>query len=250
MRAKYILSIVAVGFLIFFLSIKSSGAGHLFTRQITVSSGEVKVFFNNKQVLTQMPFMVDEKGVALIPVRETFQALGGNVVWDKKNNALYIEGIGKPDADAVRAVQTSFTWLEEMVVIRNVGHFYQQPEKNYMVAAGAHSHGIAVELEENQVAEVVVRTNRKYKGIEGWLGVEDSSMNSSGAYVLSIYADKNIVYESSAIAPATYPMYITLGESNIFGAQTVKFQVKWVDSGSIGTSKELIAVLADFKFKQ
>lgn len=250
MRAKYILSAVAVGFLIIFLSIKSSGAGHFFTRQITVSSGEVKVFFNNKQVLTKMPFMVDEKGVALIPVRETFQALGGNVVWDKKNNALYIEGIGKPNTDAGRAVQTSFTWLEEMVVIRNVGHFYQQPEKNYMIAAGAHRHGISVKLEENQVAEVVVRTNGKYKGIEGWLGVEDSSMNSSGAYVLSIYADKNIVFESSAIAPATYPMYITLGESNISGAQTVKFQVKWVDSGSIGTSKEIIAVLADFKFKQ
>ncbi|MGI6065698.1 MAG: stalk domain-containing protein [Bacillota bacterium] len=229
-------------------SFSADGAGESLIKKIITFSQDIKLYIDNRQVSGEIPLALTEQGKVMVPAREVFQALGMNVVWDGKNQAIHAyskAGSVTPAKPSDR--KDEFSWLEDMTVIRNVGPFFRQQGQKFMLAAGGHQHGIAVALGENKEAEVTVRTDANYRGIEGWLGVEDETMNSSGAYVLTIYADGNKIYESKPVLPATYPHYVSSNWTGITSALTVKFNVKWIDSGCVGDYKGLTAVLADFK---
>ncbi len=195
------------------------------------------------------------------------------------------------------------------MVIRNVGPFFRQKEP-FSIAAGKHSRGLGVRL-TGGTAEVVIRTHGKYKAMEGWLGVDDETCNSSGAFFFSVFPDskevpsnieteggaekiierapteydfdynlvdtginqdqkdnadnkdanlnktkhpvnsnlyeKQPVFLSGPIYPASYPKYVSPTLTNISGALTVTIRITWV-GGSEGDYPDLTAVLADFKF--
>jgi len=233
------------------LGFRVDGAGGIVNKRINVSYHDIKLYVDGKQVEGEEPFVLTETGVTMIPARAAFEALGKTVFWDEKNQALYVESKPEenklPAGKAASASGEEFSWLEDLTVIRNVGSFFRQSKEKFMIAAGAHPHGVGVDLKENGEAEVVIRTNGRYQSIEGWLGVDDTTMNSSGGFILTIYADGNKIYESRPVLPAQYPSYVSPEWTGISGALTVKFQVKWVDSGFVGDYKDLTAVLADFK---
>lgn len=256
MSRKGFMIVIIFVMLIITYSIGAAGAGYFVQKKITVSCGNIKLFFNGVQVSDNLPVMVTNQGVAMIPARSVLNLLGNTVYWDKKNHTIQIESTTQETGKAKEPwtggkssfeTQYDYSWLENMTVIRNVGPFYRQSDQGLMVAAGAHSHGIAVKLKENAEAEVAVRTNGQYEGIEGWLGVEDESMNSSGNFILTIFADGQRIYESGNTSPGSYPRYIDPDQTAISGALTVKFHVKWVSGGTVGDYKELVVALADFK---
>lgn len=244
---------VLISSIIFFLffSITAYGAGSVINKKINVTYRNIKVFVDGKEIKSEEPFVLKDKGVTMIPVRAVSQALGKNVTWDEQKNIIYI-GTGQASVPASSTIPQKSSektvWIEDMTVIRNVGPFYQQKGKNFYIAAGPHEHGIAVQVEENGSAEVVLRLDDTYTGVKGWLGVGDETMNTSGAFELTILADNREVYHSQTVLPASYPIYVDhRNMSGISGARTLKFQIKWVPSGLVGDYKKVTATLADFK---
>ena len=81
------------------------------------------------------------------------------------------------------------------MVIRNVGPFFRQ-EEPFVIAAGKHKKGLGVRISdppEKRTGEIVIRTHGKYKAMEGWLGVDDETANSNGAFFFSVFTDTNEV---------------------------------------------------------
>ncbi|ATW24001.1 stalk domain-containing protein [Candidatus Formimonas warabiya] len=161
---------------------------------IPVTYRNIRIMAGGKIISGEEPFIMDRTGTVMVPVRTVSEALGKSVVWDPKKNTLTISagGVASTSAGVAQDKTASFSRLEDMMVLRNVGPFFRQTDKPFMIAAGAHSHGLGVRLTGGH-AEVVIRTNGKYKAIEGWLGVDDETKNSNGAFFFSIQTDNKEV---------------------------------------------------------
>lgn len=155
---------------------------------ISVAYRGIRIFAGGKIIQSEEPFIIEKKGIVMVPIRAISEAVGRAVVWDPKNNTVEI----RPASSALTQTKPSnFVWLEDMMVLRNVGPFFRQ-EEPFSIAAGNHNRGLGVRMTGGS-AEVVIRTHGKYKAIEGWLGVDDETRNSSGAFFFSIFTDNKEV---------------------------------------------------------
>ncbi|MEL7567497.1 MAG: stalk domain-containing protein [Dehalobacterium sp.] len=157
-----------------------------------VTYKEIQIYAGEKIIAGEEPFILTAKGIVMVPLRSIAEATGKSVVWDGKKNTVEITsgstGTGQPKSNN----SNDFVRLEDMMVIRNVGPFFRQNGKPFTIAAGTHNHGLGVRLREGS-AEIVIRTHGKYKAIEGWLGVDDETSNTSGAFFFSIFTDSKEV---------------------------------------------------------
>lgn len=156
-------------------------------KAITVTYRGIQIYAGGKIIGGEEPFVLDGKGIVMVPIRAVAEATGKSVVWDGSKNTIEISS-----GTAFIPKTNDFVWLEDMMVIRNVGPFFRQSGEPFTIAAGTHNNGLGVRLTGGS-AEIVVRTHGKYKAIEGWLGVDDETSNTNGAFFFSIFTDSKEV---------------------------------------------------------
>ena len=219
-------------------------------KNLKVLSQELKIFIDGKQLVTQVePVILADQGVTLVPLRALAEALGKTVAWDPATHSIYISdghisgGVPSPPP----AAPLRFDLVETLKVLRNVGPFYQQPKKPFFIAGRPFEHGIGVSLNQRTVAEMVLDLNGKYAWARGFLGVEDATRNSSGAFRLEVYAeDTRELYISHIIRPAQYPFQFTLPALD--GVRRITFRIVWEEGSKIGDNSAVLAALVDFRF--
>lgn len=230
------------------------------TQKIEAVFRGIAVYINGQPVVMPTePFIIAGKGVTMVPVRSIGEALGLPVVWDEEASAIYI-GTSPVQEEIPRNELTSrdrgiptAQRIEEMKVLRNVGPFYREKDRQFRIASRPFASGVAVEIndspEEEQQAEVVLELYSKYKSFEGYFGVEDETSNSRGGFVLTIYGDDRELFRSKVMKPSDYPFFLGQGDVDIRGVDRLKFHVQWKETG-IGDYGRVIATLANFKFYQ
>lgn len=72
-------------------SIAAAGAGYFVQKKINVSCGNIKLFFNGAKVSDNLPVIVTEQGVAMIPARSVLNLLGNTVYWDEESHLIRVE---------------------------------------------------------------------------------------------------------------------------------------------------------------
>lgn len=153
---------------------------------------QIQIYLGKTLIQGEEPFILDHKGLVMVPLRTIVEGLGKSVVWDRRNNRVYIGSIPSginitgDNLDDYGAATIKVP-LEEMTVLRNVGGFFRQ-EKPFTIATEKYNQGLGVRLDSG-VAEIVVRTHSKYKTFEGWLGVDDETNNTSGGFFFSVFTD-------------------------------------------------------------
>lgn len=183
------------------------------------------------------PFIVVEKGTAMVPLRTVAEALGRQVVWDGERNIIYIGDVPGGTSGKVP--------VENLRVLRRVGDFYH-PEKGLDIAGRHFGGGLVVEVDEQdgrRVAETVVDLNGKFRRLEGYYGVEDGSMNSRGGYVLRVLADEWEIFTSAPVWPSAYPAPLSL---DVAGVRRLTLRVEW-QAGQIGEYSRVLAGLANWQ---
>lgn len=214
-------------------------AGGFTARQVEALYGGIEVYVDGRQVDTGgvEPFLLADRGVLVVPVRPLGKALGKPVTWDENAARVYLgeAGPGKEPAPAVPPAR-----LEDVKVLRNVGEFYRQDAEYFYIASRPFAGGIAVELAKDGRAETVVEPGGKYKILEGYLGVEDETQDSSGAFYLTVYGDDGQLYRSPLVKPAAYPLLMRV---DVAGVKRLTLAVEWA-AGGTGEYDRLIAVLA------
>lgn len=205
--------------------------------------GGFQLLVNGKPLETKNPpFILEEKGVTMVPLRDLAEALGCDLQWDDTSRTILISNDGR------NTVYGPAVKIDAMRVIRNVGPFYRDRAGYYQIAGRRYSEGIAADLtKESPNAEFVLDLDGNYLTLEGCFGVDDETMNSLGFFILTILGDERVLYASSAIKPSTYANFIRAGDLDLAFVQRLTFRVKWEES-EIGEYEDLKMVLADFKF--
>ncbi|MCG0277598.1 MAG: NPCBM/NEW2 domain-containing protein [Thermanaeromonas sp.] len=136
-------------------------------------------------------------------------------------------------------------WLEGIRVLRNVGPFYYPADRAINIGGRRFEHGIVVDLEKGKPrAEAVLDLQAGYLKLKGFAGVEDSTRNSSGSFILRISGDERELFTSAPLKPGAYPQYI---EIDVAGVNRLIIQVEWKEAGP-GDYTDLKAALADMFF--
>lgn len=136
-------------------------------------------------------------------------------------------------------------WLEGIRVLRNVGPFYYPADRAITIGGRRFEHGIVVDLEKGKLkAEAVLDLQAGYLKLKGFAGVEDSTRNSSGSFILRISGDERELFTSAPLKPGAYPQYL---EIDVAGVNRLIIQVEWKEAGP-GDYTDLKAALADMFF--
>jgi len=218
--------------------------------------GPLRVVVNGRDWQPEVkPFLLQDRGTIMVPLRELATELGVPVRWDQATGTVYVGSAdaagGSPagaGSSAPAASGSTYVWLEELTVLRNIGPFYQQPRRNFMVAARPFNRGVAVELDGKEEAEVVVDLAGRYQSAEGYLGIEDATCNSRGGATVSFYADDRLVYTSPLLKPSQYPFFVSSRQlGGLAGVKRLRIQVRWQEVG-LGDYDRVVVVLARFRF--
>jgi len=102
-----------------------------------------------------------------------------------------------------------------------------------------------VELAKDGKAETVVDLAGKFSSLQGYIGVDDETRNSSGAFVLVVYGDDIERFRSPVMKPSDYPYFITV---NVKGVKRLTLAVQWQEGG-IGEYDRLVAALANMELR-
>ncbi|KKM10854.1 hypothetical protein SY88_11415 [Clostridiales bacterium PH28_bin88] len=243
-------------------------------KKLTVNYREIKIFSDGQAIFSPVePFILTDSGTVMVPLRVIAEALGRTVEWDPATSSVRIASTPKGSAPANPAIggtaespapavaplpaEPSYTLIENLRVLRNVGPFYRREKKPLRIAAREFDYGIAVEIkkqgqegqsesgEKKPDVEMVVELNGWYEWARGYFGVEDETRNSSGAYRLTILADDNrVLYVSHPVKPAQYPSYVELDTR---GVKRLSFRAEWLEGGT-GDYSQVIAAIGDFRF--
>ena len=209
-------------------------------------TGGIKLLVNGAQIETSVePFILYNEGVTMVSLRDLSEALGFTVIWDDVNNKISITGDTVPNTN-IGAGRIS-TKIEDLRVIRNVGPFYEKQVNNYHIAGRFFGSGIAVTMEADDKAELVLDLNRRYLTLEGYFGVDDSTMNSFGSYTLRILGDDRELFLSDLVRPSDYPRHISIGRIDLTYVNRLTIRIEWKEQ-EIGDYDQLTAVLANFNF--
>ena len=207
-------------------------------------TGGIKIFANGVQIETSAEPFIDE-GVAMVALRDIAKALGLIVAWEDSSNSIFI--VGNMASETNIQNTRPITKIEDLRVIRNVGPFYEKQINNYHIAGRFFDAGIAVTLEADDRAELVLDLNRGYLTLEGYFGVDDSTMNSFGGYTLRILGDDRELFFSGLVRPSDYPRYIPPGRIDLTYINRLVIRIDWEEQ-EIGDYEQLTAVLANFNF--
>jgi len=250
MRSKGIkmLGIIVMmsAFVCTFFSVGAYGAVKSSTKNIKASYRNIQIYINGKKLSNKVePFILTDQGVTMVPLRLISEALGQKVVWDDKLSSIYIGSIPVDKSAFSVENNTEPKLLEELPVLRNVGPFYEFKSRNIVIARRQFKDGIAVELENaTSVAEVVLELKGYYSYLEGYIGIDDETRNSSTGFILSIYGDGIEKAREGSILPSDYPRYVKV---DVKGVNRLTIRVEGQDC-EIGEYERAIAALADFKF--
>jgi hypothetical protein len=249
--------IFLTGFLL--LIIFSSGAmagGFITTKTITAVYNGLKIYVNDKPLQSEIePFIIENKGVTMVPIRAISEALGLNVYWDKATNSIFISNAEEAKPASNYYIPGYKYWdenkpavkIENVKVLRNVGPFYEKQGK-LMIAGRPFYSGIAVEVnEENKKAEVVLDLYKKFCTIEGYYGIEDETQNSSSECSINIYGDDVLLYQTGVLKPSMYPQLLPSGKIDLRNVNRLKIEVIWHGDKKAGDYQRIIAALANFK---
>lgn len=232
-------------FLIFTTFIFSSVAYGVnsFTKNIKVTYRNINIYSYGQKIASSIePFILTEQGITMVPLRTVSEALGQQITWDEKTSSIYIGPVTKklPDTPIIEP-----TPMKNIPVLRNVGPFYEFKSRNIIIARRQFSDGIAVELENgNSVAEIVLELKGYYTSLEGYIGIDDETRNSSTGFVLTIYGDGIEKAFESLVKPSEYPRLVQV---DVKGVKRLTIRVQGQDC-EIGEYTRAIAALADFKF--
>ena len=208
-------------------------------------TGGIKILVNGVQMETSVEPFIHDEGVTMVSLRDLSEALGFTVAWDNSNNTVSITNDMISNAnvwdDRLR-IQ-----IEDLRVIRNVGPFYERQINNYHIAGRFFGSGIAVTMEADDKTELVLDLNRNYLTFGGYFGVDDSTMNSFGAYTLRILGDDRELFLSDLVRPSDYPRYIAPGRIDLTYVNRLTIRIEWKEQ-EIGDYDQLTAVLANFNF--
>jgi len=209
-------------------------------------TGDIKLLVNGMQVETTVePFILYDEGVTMVSLRDLSEALGFIVNWDDINNTISVTSNAISSADIWN--DRPRTKIEDLRVIRNVGPFYEKQVNNYHIAGRFFGSGIAVTMRASDRAELVLDLNRRYLTLEGYFGVDDSTMNSFGSYSLRILGDDRELFFSDLVKPSDYPRYIPAGRIDLTYVNRLTIRMEWKEQ-EIGDYDQLTAVLANFNF--
>ena len=234
--------------LIFSISV-SIAASPLAVKQFSGYVGDIKIYFDGKELDTSIQPVILEDGVTMVALRDLAEAMNYTVDWDTDTLSINIHS--RPFV----SVTPNYYWqnkmkqkIEDVTVIRNVGPFYQNNADGYYIASRRFTSGVTVDLDEKkQVAEVVLNLNHQYVTFEGYYGVDDQTMNSLGAYTLTVFGDDKEIFTSDLVKPSDYPRSFAAGEINLTNIKRLTFRIVWNDNG-IGDFGLLTAVLANMNF--
>ncbi|WP_028309471.1 stalk domain-containing protein [Desulfitibacter alkalitolerans] len=241
---KLLIVIIFLAFL--FLNHSSLLASGWMLKEYKGMTGGIKILVNGVQVETEVePFILPDEGVTMVSLRDLSEALGFNVDWNDITNTISITG---------NMVSKTYTWdgkakkrIEDLKVIRNVGPFYEKKINNYQIAGRFFGSGIAVDMEADDKTEFVLDLNRKYSTLDGYFGIDDTTMNSLGSYKLRILGDDRELFLSDLVKPSDYPRYIYPGRIDLTYINRLTIRIDWEEQ-EIGDYDQLTAVLANFNF--
>lgn len=179
-------------------------------QEVAVTYRNIQIFSGSRKITGEEPFILTGKGIVMVPLRGVVEATGLPVNWDGMENKVYIGTMPKnvnlkdnipSDNKSTGSSREKKVDLQDMMVIRNVGPFFRQSDP-FVIVADTYAKGLGVRLSTGS-AEIVLRTNREFQAIEGWLGVDDETNNTNGAYYLSIFSDShevlsNVITEGGA----------------------------------------------------
>lgn len=226
----------------------AKGAGRYTQAKVDAVYGNIQVYVDGKKLDTRgvEPFLLANKGVLLVPVRPLGEGLGKTVTWDEANGAVYLGRVPEDLAAAATAPPPPApVYLEDLKVLRNVGSFYRQQGRMLYIAGRPFGRGVAVELAKDGKAETVVDLAGKFASLQGYIGVEDETRNSTGAFVLVVYGDDIERFRSPVLKPSDYPYFISV---NVKGVKRLTLAVQWQEGG-IGEYDRLIAALANMELR-
>jgi len=244
-QTKKFAAIIALSILgLTLFSYGAYGSVKSLTKNIKATYRNINIYSYGEKLFSQVePFILTEQGVAMVPLRLISEALGHQVVWDEGTSSIYIGTV--PDTGTKNSKPLKPTLIEDIEVLRNVGPFYDLKSRNIIIARRQFKDGIVVELKnESSVAEVVLELKGYYNYLEGYIGIDDETRNSSTGFILKVYGDGVEKSVEGLISPSEYPRHIRV---DVKGINRLTIRIEGQDC-EVGEYERAIAALADFKF--
>lgn len=209
------------------------GQGKWINKKINVFYNNLTVYIDGQRLDTPVePFIYE--GHTMVPLRALGEAMGKSVAWEAESGRIIIGEAPVSQAPPAK--------LTDLTVLRNVGDFYEK-SGGFVITKQRYENGIAADLDKGSRAEFIVELAGKYQELTGFVGVDDSTQDSSGAFYLTISGDGRVLYGPTKVLPGQYPIKMKLGVEKM---ETVKFNVEWVQGG-VGDYTPVLAAIANFK---
>lgn len=196
------------------------------TKSIEVAFDKIRFMVDGveKRPSSGQPFVYG--GTTYVPLRFAAEATGKDIQYDSRNKTIWIG-----------AKEGSFTYLSDMEyaraegVARNtIGGMYQQffidhwdvswsHESGPLTIAGKeYSHGFGVDLGRvytDETGTVYYNLDGKFSKLTGFVGIDDSTKNSTSNGYVTIYGDDTQIYKSEELAGGDYAIPVDLNVKGI-----------------------------------
>ena len=188
-------------------------------------------------------YVLVDGGRVMVPIGTVSQALGVNVDWNEKTNEVRL---------TTPVLDNKSHPISQLAVLRNVGPFYTSNDFSVSIAQKRFSSGLLVDSTSASRTEFVVKLDQKYKGFETYVGVEDSTQNSSSNFIVSFYADDRLldspslrINEDNPVKPAQYARWLKY--DGLEEAKRLTVRVEFIgDTDNIGEYPDLTAAFGNF----
>ncbi|NLO90203.1 MAG: hypothetical protein GX088_07790 [Clostridia bacterium] len=238
-------NIVLLLVLVLFLSGVALGGEKFFIKKINAVYRDIKIAADGKYLKASVePFILQDRNIVMVPIATVAEAVGKPVVWDPATSTVYV-GDGVVPADP--SSKNKFDYLENLTVLRNVGDFAVIKSREVRIARVPFSHVVAVDLKPQRKAEFVLELWGKYSEIEGYVGIDDITRDSSSVIDLTVLIGEEVIHKIEGIKPAGQPKLVRLSIPK--GTRNITFRAECRDQG-IGDYSEITFALADMKFYQ
>ena len=251
-----------------------AGASERYQRvKVTAFDRGVAVLLDGRQMqMSTKPLIIN--GKIMIAVRDVAKIFKKNVVWNDKFNLLNF-GSGSKVLDfptdtqlsekpkpVAQATPYNVKYIETKKVLRNIGPYYQLAKRKIVIGGVRFDHGLVVDLDPTNPSQITVDQPPKtkaeakiflggnYVGLDGKIGIDDSGRNSKAGFIIRIYTDGLLRYESEVIEPGDLAFTITKDDiGDLSNVQILKIELEHQPlPGAPGVSSKTKAALANFKF--
>jgi len=237
------MSLVAFVLLFAVISGTALGGESYINKKVTAVYRGIKIVVDGRRLQAPVePFILKNNNVAMVPLRTVAEAVGKPVDWDPATSTIYI---GRKGKSSVPDKPSRYDYLENLTVLRNVGDFACITSREVRIAREPFKHVVAVTLESEAAAEFVLELWGKYSRMEGYLGIDDVTRDSSSCVDFTILKGEEVLYRSETIKPADPPRQLQVDIPR--GTRKLTFRVESRDLG-IGDYRKITFALADVKF--